>query len=434
MDPTEAVGVRVDDIRVEDSPDGGGRVRLAAEVSYDAATRGPETLWYEVSATLAGDLSRTGNPWVAALLPVAATLGEDLDVDAPVDASLLDGASRLLHIWADWFAFTSVVAIRCAEVTAVRAPGPGLTASFFSGGLDSSYTALSRRPLDELIFIGGFDLPLASSQAIAEVRHSLEETAVALGIPLVFVRSNWRETQASEVDWELVGHGALLASIALALEGRYGRVHIPTSAWKDDHWPWGSDPRTDPLLSTQRLTLRHDGVSLDKHERAAVVAASDVAREHLRVCWRSGDATNCGRCVKCRLTMLDLEVLVGLDRCPTFPARGLSLGDVRRLRVDAPWGLRRLLACREQAHRGGRTDLARAIDCAVRRSRHMSRWNSRIHRIRRGALGRARVFPLLGALRSGFVPAPAGWPCRLEGTDYPDGRGFPAHTRSASLP
>ncbi len=405
-------------------------MRLAAEVSYDTAPRGQETLWFEVPASHGDDLSRSGNPWTAALLPVAATLGEDLEVAAPVDARLLEGAERVLRIWADWYACTSIVALRAGESSESEAANRGRAGAFFSGGIDSFHTALTRRPLDELIFVGGLDLPLAAHEAIEDVRRSLALAAGKLGLPLVFVRTNWRETRAREVDWELVGHGALLASIALALEGRYGQVFIPTSGWTEDRWPWGSDPRTDPLLSTRGLAIRHDGQHLDRHERGAVVAASDLARAHLRVCWRSADGTNCGHCAKCRLTMLMLEILVGLDRCPSFPPGGLPLEVIRRMRIDAPWDARRLLAYRDLALRDGRTCLARAVGRALGRSAHASRWRSRIRRLRRRRSLGPLLRPLRGLLCSGLVPAPKRWPSWLEGTDYPGGRSVRTHAPS----
>jgi len=404
--------LRVDHIRIEPSPDGEGRVRLLADVTY--ADRGAaEAWWFEVPATHADDLSETGSPWVAALLPLAATLGEPLEIAAPVDPELGRGAREVLATWADWYAFAHEVEIR-AEEGWVMHKGTR-SAAFFSGGVDSFHTALTRTPLDELIFVGGFDLPRQATEATATVRRSLQAAGEDLGIPLVFVRTNWRETRAAAVDWELMGHGALLAAVGLALESRYARVWIPTSCLESDRWPWGSDPRTDPRLSTSALRIEHDGQDKDRHERAAVVAESETALAHLRVCWSSPDGGNCGRCEKCLLSMLMMEVVAGLERCPTLPDR-MPPSTVRRLRIDTPWDARRFRAYLALA----RPELAAAIETALVRSARASRWRAWLDR-------HPRARPLRGLLLSGRVPAPRRWPSRLAGTAYPDGRGWPAH-------
>jgi len=63
----ELISTRID-------PAGDDRVRLTGEVRYADSRR--EAVWYEVPADLERDLSTTGNPWLVALFPLAAKLGE----------------------------------------------------------------------------------------------------------------------------------------------------------------------------------------------------------------------------------------------------------------------------------------------------------------------------------------------------------------------
>lgn len=83
-------------MRVEDAP-ASGRVRLTAEVRYDGGLA-PEEYWFEVAAAVAGDLSNSGNPWLVAMLPLAAMLGEPLRLEAPAEAGLIDNARRVMEI------------------------------------------------------------------------------------------------------------------------------------------------------------------------------------------------------------------------------------------------------------------------------------------------------------------------------------------------
>ena len=70
-------------IRIEESPHAAGRVRLVGDVAYDDRP-GTEAYWLEVDEEYAGSLSLSGSPWLALLLPLAATLGQKLRIGAPV--------------------------------------------------------------------------------------------------------------------------------------------------------------------------------------------------------------------------------------------------------------------------------------------------------------------------------------------------------------
>jgi len=381
---------------VESDPE---RVRLTAAVTYDSSP-GSEAYWYEVPAALAGDLSRDGNPWLALLLPLAASLDEPLEWELPVDRPLLDGAREVLRIWRSWYGHTHVVPLRGPVAEAPAGPPPLRSCAFLSGGVDSFFTALDhgdgdgleeRGPIDEFLFVAGFDLSSTDEEAIARVRRSLQEVAGALGRPLVSVRTNVRKPAMRwnrSVDWEHVAHGAALASVPLALGRRYGRAFIPAS---NVYWvqaPWGSHPLTDPLFSSWTLRIRDDGAAHDRSHKVRAIAPSELVRRHLRVCFKSTDGRNCGRCQKCLLAMLMLDTLVGLPACPTFPDR-LDLRRVRALRIDTPWHRRHLRHLRTMAVERGRGDLVRTID-------DLLGWRSRIRHVARagvdGVFGR-RALP-----------------------------------------
>jgi hypothetical protein len=367
------------------------RVRLSATVTYDSSPD-PETYWYEVPAALAGDLSRDGNPWLAAFLPLAASLGEPLEWELPVDRPLLDGAHEVLRIWRSWYGETSVIPLRGPVAELPSGPPPRRSCAFLSGGVDSFFTALDhgdgdgreeRGSIDEFLFVAGLDLSPTGEEAIARVRGSLQEVAEALDRPLVYVRTNIRKFPMRwnrNVDWGRVGHGAVLASIPLALARRYGKAFIPAS---NVYWyqsPWGSHPLTDSLFSSWTLRIRDDGAAHDRAHKLRAIASSELVRRHLRVCFKSTDGRNCGRCQKCLLAMLMLDTLVGLPACPTFPDR-LELRRVRALRIDTPWHRRHLRHLRTMAVERGRGDVVRTID-------YLLGWRSRIrHAARAGVHG-----------------------------------------------
>src|SRR5262245_45013058 len=110
--------------RLESVPGDGSRVRLVTAVTYAAVAVPSEEYWFELPAELAREASRSGNPWLAALLPLAAALGEPLEWDQPVDRPLVDGAYEVLRIWRTWYAHTNLVPLRGPVVETSPQPSP----------------------------------------------------------------------------------------------------------------------------------------------------------------------------------------------------------------------------------------------------------------------------------------------------------------------
>ena len=68
--------------------------------------------------------------------------------------------------------------------------------------------------------------------------------------------------------------------------------------------------------------MAQHGVETTRVDKVAHLAGSEVAMRRLRVCWENRDGTyNCGRCEKCRRTMVNLAVAGALGRCATLPSR-----------------------------------------------------------------------------------------------------------------
>src|SRR5512138_2640874 len=125
-------------VRTEESPSDPHRVRLVAEVAYDDRPGAAEEWWIEVPEERAGALSISGTPWLAAMLPLAATLGEPLRLRVPADRTLLRNAPEILRTWREWYRerFPEVreVPVDGDPLPAAAYAGPREAAAFFSGG------------------------------------------------------------------------------------------------------------------------------------------------------------------------------------------------------------------------------------------------------------------------------------------------------------
>lgn len=348
------------------------RVRLQARVSSERHGQ-DECCWLEVPEALTDQLSCSGSPWLAAMLPVAATFGEPLRIDAPVDPALLEGAREILRIWRGWDLGLRDVELS-AETEAVH-PAPAqpeddrLSGAFFSGGVDSFFTVLHLREaaetLDELVFIAGFDLQLNRAEAHRRIARELDAVSRGLGLSILRVATNLRQTRLGDTSWPLVAHGCAAAFVALALEPRFRQMYFASSVNHDMETPWGSHPRTDPLLSTRHLRLIHHEAETARFDKVRAIAANPLVQRHLRVCYRSQDGANCGRCAKCLTAMAMLDALGTLESASCFGGGALDLQRLRRLRVNAPWDRWQLTVIREAAARTGRSALAETLTHVV---------------------------------------------------------------------
>ncbi len=113
-------------------------------------------LWYRVPRDFA--VSRTGDPFLAAAILPAMLRGETLQLDPglTVSPTLLKNVEILQGIYSCWNPVFKVIPVEAGT----KSVGPLNTGamSFFSGGVDSTYTFLKRREeISHLIYIQGFD-------------------------------------------------------------------------------------------------------------------------------------------------------------------------------------------------------------------------------------------------------------------------------------
>jgi hypothetical protein len=254
-------------------------------------------------------------------------------------------------------------------VSATRATGyepAGGTACFFSAGLDSFYSALCNRDrLDALIFVHGFDVHLDDVEQRERVARAVRRAAARLELPLIEVETDVRRSARSYTRWGTQYHGALLASIGLALGDRFSEVLIPASAPAYLLHPWGSHPELDPLWSSDAVEIVHDR-AVTRTEKLARVKDSGVALDHLRVCFQVGsERLNCGRCEKCLRTMVGLRIEGALERCRTLPDQ-VPLRALARTPITADYLLARAGENIAAAEAVGDTELAAALRRMIR--------------------------------------------------------------------
>ncbi len=271
--------------------------------------------------------------FLAATLLPAMLDGEDLRVDAPVSARTLSGSDEVVTAFTRWDHRLRPPTITTAGPVEPRPPASA-TGCCFSRGADSMVSAVVERApaetLTHLIHVVGLE-PVHSPATQAEEIRLARHVGDLVGLPVVVPRTNVRRLTDGRCDWA-DAHGATLASLALATDGLFGRVVVPSTQAVDEIVPFGSSPILEPHLSSESVTVVHDSVSLDRVGKVVLLARDrpDLL-PHLKVCWAEDRPDNCGRCGKCLLTMCALQAADALHLATGFPDR-IPLEEIRRLR------------------------------------------------------------------------------------------------------
>lgn len=305
-----------------------------------------QPLWFESPDV---PLVAAEEAFLLAMLFPALHQGVQLATRNPIDARLRDGLQSLTGIYHQWWQYRPDATERVRAAAAMNsadsdervpadqpfsAAGNDRTGQpdhaagrasgvCFSGGVDSFYSLLAPpQPVDVLVFVHGFDIPLRDRARWDQAESSLRAVAAALGKQSVVVRTNLREHPAfAGVSWSRA-HGSALAAVGHLLAGWLHTLIIPPSYRADRLCPWGSDPRTDPLYSSSLLRIVHPPSYDGRTERIRAIAAEPLAQRYLRVCYENRSRVgNCSRCEKCLLAMVTLHGLGQLEAFEVFDRR-----------------------------------------------------------------------------------------------------------------
>jgi hypothetical protein len=327
----KGVAVRVESVLSR--PIGDER-ELRAEVVFegDPETRLP--LWFRQPD--AGEPAAAGDPFLAALLVPAMALNEDLQIDAPVSAPLLEAAQkRIGPVMQGWFPdFAEVSMGRSQVVDPVPPAASDAIGSFFSGGVDSWYTLLTRRDeISHVIFFHGFEIDVDDTALARVARENIALSARDLGKTVLPIASNVKQVAEGETRarlrrlgrerWSFFSScyfGSMLVACGLCLAPPLRRVIVPGSWSERFVGSAGSHPLIEPNWSTPGVDFDLDGLEASRIDKIRSIAELDPgAFRRLRVCvGRPSEGLNCGRCFKCIRTQLELRVVGALDRGARF--------------------------------------------------------------------------------------------------------------------
>lgn len=278
-------------------------------------------LWFRVPAIFAEKLSNSCNAYVTGTVFTAMRESSDLVVHGEVSSVLLRNLEEFQAAWSSWYPekYNKIEIVADKEIDTPACKKSNNAMAAFSGGVDGAFTVYRhsrnlcgrlRRDIKAGVFIHGFNIGLDRNDIFEQAAKKAEIMLNSLGIDLITVATNFRDLGDSFRD----AHAAEIASCLSLFENIYPTALIASSEpYNDLIFPWGSNPITDRLLSSDKLEFIHDANAYTRSDKIEVISEWPEALKHLRVCWQIDNLDkNCCKCEKCIRTILNFRVF-GID-------------------------------------------------------------------------------------------------------------------------
>lgn len=276
-------------------------------------------LWYKFPKEIMPEIK--ADAFIAACLVTSMKLGSDIviDDDIPVSVELLNNLEKLQIIFSAWGKYLghklNIIKIKGGKKIN-KTTGWDKNISFFSGGVDGTYTYLKHaKEIDYLLFAKGIDMQLSSDDLYNQALLSNRDYLKKQDKEIIPVETNVRFLGHKYGAGWSVCFGGGLASIALAAGAK--KCYIASSYTIASMNPAASSFITDHLWSNGFTEIIHDGAESNRIGKLKRISEDINVLKILRVCWHD-KGYNCGNCEKCLRTMAGLRSLK--LEAPTFPA------------------------------------------------------------------------------------------------------------------
>jgi hypothetical protein len=295
-------------------------------------------LWYRVPARNQADLTDQSDPFVLAAIFLAMRENTDLVIHGNVSRSLLRNLEEFQSAWTCWLPkrYARIEVRADSELESSTTSPPERAIAAFSGGVDSSFTAFRyktssgnalRGDLRAAIMVHGFDIPLDQVDTFSRAAERSQSMLDSLKIEFIPVATNFRELK---LDWKDCFAAAAASCLSLFQGGYRNGLLGSSEPYSSLVLPWGSNPVTDHLLSSESFRIIHDGAGFTRSEKIAEIARWPEAMRYLRVCWQGQRLDrNCGRCEKCIRTILNFRV----NGIPLPESFDQDIGDLDILKI-----------------------------------------------------------------------------------------------------
>lgn len=379
-----------------------GRIIVSAVLEVPGSDR--KKLWYSMPIEYETFLSKNADPFVIGTIYMIMQSGYDTQVHGEVSPSLLCNLEEFQSIWVSWMPDLKKSIIQAnQEIEPVYSHQRNESVVAFSGGVDSCFTVFSQnhgpvRPnpsrLTAGVMVHGFDIPLDQIDAFESALEQSRTLLTSMGLDLIPIQTNY---QALGMDWSH-SFGAGAASCLALFSGRFkvGFISQGLTYGEFGLLHEGSNPLTDPLLSSDTFRIIPAGTNFDRASKIYSMRNWEEFLRYLRVCWQGPQKDqNCCECEKCMRNILTFRALgLGLPPCfkkdistVTIKSLGLGTGFLPEIRYG---GLAQLAAA-HNTEGEWITILEKRLEAIrhLRRTQHSKFWQ--LYRKSRRRIGKMRA-------------------------------------------
>jgi len=291
----------------------------------------PDHLWYRVPEQFSQHLSLQGDAFLIPGLLAGMHFQEDIEMRGTVSPRLaynLEEYQELLHFLLPKPVTPVKINYSRLEPLPVNPAGMGTT---FSGGVDSFYSLWKHLPgnqpipgyqITHALFLLGFDILHENRPRYEKIQSRYRDMLREVDIELIPLETNLVRLIVPRMKFTHFYAPVLIGSAHL-FGNLFSKFIVPNSNdhWQNKRWTSSSNPTSDPLLSSDTLTIIHHGASTRRVEKVDEMCDWDLFQNNLRVCTPedpASDILNCSRCEKCVRTMIPIYALGKMEKFSTF--------------------------------------------------------------------------------------------------------------------
>ena len=297
--------------------------RVISELTIDGETC---QLWAEVDKKYAQYICyEHSDAFVVAILHYAIMNNHDIICEAPMNEDLYYQISTYtIDALTKWSPNMHKIMLK-SEIDSQRLPCAGKVGTGISCGIDSFHALalhadikMNRHRITHLLFnnTGSHGEGVAAEKLYNERRNRIESFCSQYGFDLIELNSNIKSVFKQN---HLLSHTYTSMFSVFCLQKLFSVYYYASGHTINDFTIKDTDIN-DPAFydifllqsfSTENLKLYSEGVNLTRLEKTKEVAKYEPSYNYLNVCVKTSE--NCGKCEKCRRTLLALDAIGKID-------------------------------------------------------------------------------------------------------------------------
>ena len=331
-----------------------GKVRLQAKFE-DAGME--SVLWYETNGKFGQYMTTERvDAFLVGLLWLGLKKGQNIKVNGPLSEKLFYGLNNhLIPLIAQIYKYKPIQ-VQCENLISTPLPNEGGVGTGLSCGIDSLSTVYEHQgaSIPEHYQITHFTFFNTGSNQMMGSKQWQEQIfqeraawamncAAELGKELIIVDSNIHDV----LKMSFVTTHTLRNISALLVFQKLFHIYYYSSGYQTINAKFNKDSASYdvlslPLVSTENVTFYSAGSNYSRVQKTQMVSDYKISYKYLNVCLFK--TKNCGRCLKCKRTLLTLDILGSIEKYRNifnldafYKIKDTYIKEVLESRNDDPW-------------------------------------------------------------------------------------------------